>query len=74
MYILTRVMMSKLSFGIIYKIALFAQTIGALVSAVAVLIGTPLFIMAGSTFAMIVTVVIMNRAFFKIVPPPAARR
>ncbi|MCR5701431.1 MAG: DUF1189 domain-containing protein [Lachnospiraceae bacterium] len=74
MYILTRVMMSKLSFGIIYKIALFAQTIGALVSAVAVLVGTPLFIMAGSTFAMVVTVIIMNRAFFKIVPPPTVRR
>lgn len=72
LYMLSRIMSGGLSFGKIYKIALFAQTIGAIVSAVANFIGTPVFIMAGSTFAMIVTVLIMNRAYFKIVPPPKA--
>lgn len=63
-------MAAKVSFAIIFKIALFAQTIGSIVSAVAYFIGTPVFVMAGSTFAMIVTVLIMNRAYFKIAPPP----
>ena len=70
MYMISRIMTSKVNFGAMYKIALFAQTIGAIVSAVANFIGTPVFVMAGSTFAMIVTVLIMNRAYFKIVPPP----
>lgn len=72
LFMLSRIMSGGLSFGAIYKIALFAQTTGAIVSAVANYIGTPVFVMAGSTFAMIVTVLIMNRAYFKIVPPPKA--
>ncbi len=70
LYIMSRIMAAKVSFAIIFKIALFAQTIGSIVSAVAYFIGTPVFVMAGSTFAMIVTVLIMNRAYFKIAPPP----
>ncbi|MBR1599206.1 MAG: DUF1189 domain-containing protein [Lachnospiraceae bacterium] len=72
MFMLSRIMTGKITFGTMYKIALFAQTVGALVLAVSNFIGTPVFMMAGSTFAMIVTVLIMNRAFFKIVPPPRA--
>ena len=70
LYILSRVMTANISYGIIFKIALFAQTIGSIVMAVANFIGGPIFVMAGSTFAMIVTVLIMNRAYFKLVPPP----
>ena len=72
LFVLSRVMTSKADFGTIYKISLFAQTIGSLVLAVVTFIGTPVLMMAGSTFAMIVTVLIMNRAYFKIVPPPKA--
>ncbi len=70
LYVLSRLMQGRVPFAAIYKIALFAQTLGALVSAVANFIGTPVLVMAGSTFAMIVTVLIMNRAYFKIAPPP----
>lgn len=70
LYILSRVMTANISYGTIFKIALFAQTIGSIVMAVANFIGGPIFVMAGSTFAMIVTVLIMNRAYFKIAPPP----
>ena len=73
LYILTKITAANTTFGVIYKIAVFAQTIGSIVSALANFIGTPVFVMAGSMFAMIVTVLIMNRAYFKIVPPPKAR-
>ena len=70
MYMISKMLASRVTLGTMYKIALFAQSIGAVVAAVANFIGTPILMMAGSTFAMIVTVLIMNRAFFKIVPPP----
>ena len=73
LYILTKITAANTTFGVIYKIAVFAQTFGSIVSALANFIGTPVFVMAGSMFAMIVTVLIMNRAYFKIVPPPKAR-
>ena len=70
LYVLSRIMNANVAFEIIFKIALFAQTIGSIVSAIGYFIGTPIFIMAGSTFAMLVTVIIMNRAYFNIAPPP----
>lgn len=65
-FLFIRTVMPKFTFGKTYKTALFAQAIGVLVEAVSICIGTELFIMAGSAFNMIVTVVLMNRALMYI--------
>lgn len=62
MYLLSKTMMMELTFGKVYKIALFAQSVGAVVMAVVYCIGSPLFILTGSAFNMLVTVIIMNKA------------
>ncbi|MDE5778286.1 MAG: DUF1189 domain-containing protein [Lachnospiraceae bacterium] len=59
---LTKSMMADASFGKTYKVALFAQSIGAVVMAVTYCINNSLFIMAGSIFNIFITVAIMNRA------------
>lgn len=60
--------MTDLTFGKTYKVAIFAQSIGAVVEAVTICIGTDLFITAGTAFSIIVSVVLMNRAlmYFKM--------
>lgn len=63
MLLLARTMMIDISFGDIYKSALYAQAIGAVVSAVMYCIGEPILILTGSSFAMLITVMIMNKAF-----------
>lgn len=62
MYLLSKTMMMDLTFGKVYKIALFAQSVGAIVMAVVYCIGSPLFILTGSAFNMLVTVILMNKA------------
>ncbi len=69
MYMISKLMTGKATLGVMYKIAIFAQSIGVIVVAVADFIGAPVLMMAGSTFSMLVTVLIMNRAYFKIAPP-----
>lgn len=63
MLLLARTMMIDISFGGIYKSALYAQAIGAIVSAVMYCINVPILILTGSSFAMLITVMIMNKAF-----------
>lgn len=63
MLLLVRTMMNDISFGDIYKTAMYAQAIGAIVNAVMYCINSPVLILAGSSFAMLITVMIMNRAF-----------
>ena len=63
MLLLARTMMIDISFGDIYKSALYAQAIGAVVSAVMYCIGEPILILTGSSFAMLITIMIMNKAF-----------
>lgn len=66
MYLLTRTMLMKTEFGKIYKTALFAQSTGAIVIAVTYCINTTIFILAGSAFNMLITVIIMNKALIQM--------
>lgn len=66
MYLLSKTMMMELTFGTVYKIALFAQSVGAVVMAVVYCIGAPLIILTGSAFNMLVTVIIMNKALVQM--------
>lgn len=66
MYLLSKTMMMDLTFGRVYKIALFAMSIGAIVVAVSYCINSPLFILASSGFNMLITVIIMNKALFQM--------
>ncbi len=66
MYLLTRTMLLEMEFGKIYKIALFAQSIGAVVIAVTYCINTAIFILAGSAFNMLITVILMNKALLQM--------
>lgn len=70
MHLLVKVMMGNMSFGDSYKVALFAQSVGVIVSALAYFIGQPVIIMTASAFAMFVTIIIMNRVLFRITGSP----
>ena len=66
MYLLTKTMLMETGFGTIYKIALFAQSTGAVVVAVTYCINSALFILAGSAFNMLITIIIMNKALLQM--------
>ena len=55
-------MMMDLTFGKVYKIALFAQAFGSIVMAVTYCIGSVMLVLTGSAFNMLVTVILMNKA------------
>ena len=61
MYVMTRSLMLELTFGKIYQVAVLAQSVGIIVVAITYCIGSPLFILAGNAFHMLVSVMIMNR-------------
>lgn len=54
----------ELSFGKVYILALYAQSLGVLVEAVSTCIANPLLMMGGMIFNMFATVFIMNRVLF----------
>lgn len=62
MYLLSKTMMLDITFGRMYKIAMFAQVFGALVMAVTYCIGSAVLVLTGSAFNMLVTVILMNKA------------
>ena len=62
MYLLSKTMMLDLTFGKVYKIALFAQAFGSIVMAVTYCIGSAILVLTGSAFNMLVTVILMNKA------------
>lgn len=64
MYLLGKNMLPDITFGKIYKIALFAQVLGTLVLAVTYCIGSTMLILTGSVFNMLVTIILMNKAMF----------
>lgn len=66
MYLLTKTMFMKMDFGTVYKIALFAKSTGAIVMAVTYCINNTLFILAASSFNMLITIIIMNKALVQI--------
>ena len=69
LYILVKNMIQELTFGTVFKVVLFAQTIGLLVQSVTYCIGGELLMIAGNFFNVLVTVILMNKALirFKIV-------
>jgi hypothetical protein len=64
-YFMVKAMMLEPEFGEVYKVALYAKTVGSLVEAVTYCIGGSLVIMAGSTFHLFMTLMIMNRVYFR---------
>lgn len=52
-------------FGEVYKVAMYAKTIGSIVEAVTYCIGSPLLMMAGNTFHLFITLMIINRVYVK---------
>ena len=66
MYLLAKTMLMEMDFGTVYKIALFAKSTGAIVMAVTYCINNTLFILAGSSFNMLLTIIIMNKALIQI--------
>lgn len=59
-HLMSRGLLISKSFGTTYWTALFAQSIGSVVLAVCYCIGSNAFVMAGSVFHMMTTVIIMN--------------
>lgn len=66
MYLLTKTMLSNTEFGTVYKVALFAKSTGAIVIAVTYCINSALFVLAGSAFNMLLTVIIINKALIQM--------
>lgn len=62
MYLLSKTMMMELTFGRVYKIALFAQALGSIVMAITYCISSVMLVLTGSAFNMLVTVILMNKA------------
>lgn len=59
--LLAKSLMVEHSFGVVYKTALYAQTIGSIVSAIAYCVNSDLLILASMSFSMLITIIIMNR-------------
>lgn len=64
-YMFVKLVMHKLSFGIVYKVAIFAKTIGIIVESVTVCLGMELLYLAGGFFNIIVTAMIINKVIVK---------
>lgn len=58
--------MMDLNFGDMYKITLYAQTIGKVIVAVTYCLGFEMLYLAGTIFAVMTTVVLMNKALHAI--------
>lgn len=67
MFFMTKMMMLDVTFGDVYKVAMYANTIGSIVEAVTYCIGNPMLMMAGSIFHVFVTLSIMNRVYVRTV-------
>lgn len=67
MLFMTKMLMLDIGFGETYKVAMYAKTIGSIVEAVTYCIGSPLLVMAGTTFHLFITLVIMNRVYVRTV-------
>lgn len=66
MYLLARTMMVEITFGKVYQITMYAQSVGAIVNAVMYCINIPILILAGSSFAMLITVMLINRVLIQL--------
>lgn len=66
MNLVVRALMVETTFGEVYKISLYAQAVGVIVNAVMCCINIPVLVLAGGTFSMLITILIMNRVFVQI--------
>lgn len=66
MNLVVRAMMVETTFGEVYKISLYAQAVGVIVNAVMCCINVPILVLAGGSFSVLITVMIMNRAFMQL--------
>lgn len=64
-YMFMKLVMNNLSFGTVYKVAIFAKTIGIIVESVTVCLGMELLYLAGGFFNIIVTAMIINKVIVK---------
>lgn len=62
MHLLTRPVIAELTFGELYKMAMYAQAVGAIVCAVMYCINVPILILAASSFSLLITIMIINKA------------
>lgn len=62
MYLLTKVVIAELTFGELYKMTMYAQAVGAIISAVMYCINVSILILAASSFSLLITIMIINRA------------
>ncbi len=65
MFILVKGSQLDLTFGKVYKVTLFAQTLGALLKAVAYAISSSLFLLVAGFLSLCITVVIMNKVILQ---------
>lgn len=65
MLFMTKMLMLDIGFGEVYKVAMYAKTIGSIVEAVTYCIGSPLLMMAGTAFHLFITLMIMNRVYIR---------
>ncbi|MDE5864253.1 MAG: DUF1189 domain-containing protein [Lachnospiraceae bacterium] len=66
MNLMVRAMMVETTFGEVYRMSLYAQAVGVIVNAVMCCINIPILVLAGGSFSMLITIMIMNRAFMQI--------
>lgn len=62
MHLLTKPVIAELTFGELYKMAMYAQAVGAIISAVMYCINVPILILAASSFSLLITIMIINKA------------
>lgn len=65
MYMFVKVVIQDLTFGTVYKVAVFAQTIGVIVEAITYSLGIEFLYMAGGFFNVFVTIMLMNKVIIK---------
>lgn len=66
MYILVRTIMQHVDFGTVYKVTVFAQTIGVIVEAITYSIGIELLYATGIFFNVVTTVILANIAVLQL--------
>ncbi len=64
-YMFVKLLTKNLTFGMMYKVAIFAKTIGIIVESVTICLGIELFYLAGALFNVVVTTMIINKVIVK---------
>lgn len=64
-YMFVKAVIQELTFGTVYKVALFAQTIGVIVESITYSLGVDFLYMAGGFFNVFITILLMNKVIIK---------